>query len=55
LLKLSEEKRKVIEALGDNWDRQTITERELRNYRRCYSSFNNIIPALESSENNLAE
>ncbi len=34
LLKLPEEKRKDIVALGDNWDRQVITERELRQERR---------------------
>ncbi len=39
LLKLPEERLKEIEALGDNWDRQMVTERELRGYRRCYSSF----------------
>jgi len=34
LLKLPEEKRKAIEALGDNWDRQMVTERKLRQVRR---------------------
>ena len=33
LLKLPEEKLKEIEALGDNWDSQVVTERELRVYR----------------------
>ena len=30
LLKLPEEKQREIEALGDHWDRQVVTERELR-------------------------
>ncbi len=30
LLKLPEEKQREIEALGDNWDRRLVTERELR-------------------------
>jgi transcriptional regulator with XRE-family HTH domain len=30
LLKLPEEKLLEIEALGDNWDRQVVTERQLR-------------------------
>lgn len=34
LLKLTQEKRKEIEALGDYWDKQVITERELRLSRR---------------------
>ena len=55
LLKLPKEKKREIEALSDNWDRQMITERELRDYRRGYSSFSSIAPALELSEDNLAE
>jgi len=31
---LSEEKLKEIEALGDHWDRQVMTERKLRELRR---------------------
>ncbi len=50
LLKLPEEKLKEIDALGDNWGKRVVTERELRDYRRSYSSFNSVIPALESSE-----
>ena len=38
LLKLPAEKLKEMEALGDIWNRQMVTERELRNYRRCLSS-----------------
>ncbi len=34
LLKLPQEKRKEIEALGDYWKRQVITERVLRKQRR---------------------
>ncbi len=34
LLKLPEEKLKKIEALGDYWGQQMITERELRKLRR---------------------
>ena len=30
LLKLPEEKQREIEALGDHWDRQVVTERGLR-------------------------
>ncbi len=55
LLKLPKKIRNEIEALGDNWDRKVVTERELRNYRRCYSSFSSVIPALELSEDNLTE
>ena len=55
LLKLPEEKLRKIEALGDYWERQIVTARELRNNRRCYSSFSSITPLLESSEDNLAE
>jgi hypothetical protein len=55
LLKLPVEKRKEIEALGDYWERQVVTERELRDCRRGYSSFSSIIPTLELSEDNLAE
>jgi len=34
LLKLPEARLKEIEALGDYWERQVITERELRKFRR---------------------
>jgi len=34
LLKLPEEKLREIEAMGDYWDRQAVTERELRAIRR---------------------
>ena len=34
LLKISEEKLREIEALGDNWTRPIITERELRKLKR---------------------
>ena len=34
LLKLPEEKLREIEELGDNWDRQLVTERQLRDLRR---------------------
>ena len=33
LLKLPEEKLKEIEAIGDYWDKQIVTERELRALR----------------------
>jgi hypothetical protein len=33
LLKLSEEKLREIEFLGDRWERQVVTERELRRLR----------------------
>lgn len=36
LLKLPDEKLKEIEALGDYWERQVITERNLRTLRRNY-------------------
>ncbi|MCD6588956.1 MAG: hypothetical protein J7K88_10455 [Candidatus Fermentibacteraceae bacterium] len=34
LLKLPEKTQKQIEALGDNWEKQLVTERELRKLRR---------------------
>jgi len=34
ILKLPEEKLKEVEALGDYWDRQILTERGLREMRR---------------------
>jgi len=34
LLKLPEDKLREIETLGDYWDRQVVTERELRLIRR---------------------
>jgi len=34
LLKLPEDELRKIEALGDYWDKQVITERELRSSRR---------------------
>ena len=46
LLKLPEEKLKEIEALGDNWDGQIVTERELRDCRRGYSSFSSVTSSL---------
>lgn len=36
LLKLPEEKLQEIEALGDYWDRQVVTERQLRGIRRSW-------------------
>jgi len=30
----AEETQKQIEALGDNWEKQLVTERELRNIRK---------------------
>ncbi len=38
LLKLPEEKLQEIEALGDNWDRKVVTERELRERRQSQRS-----------------
>jgi hypothetical protein len=38
LLKLPEEKQSEIKALGDNWDRQVVTERGLRRSLRGASS-----------------
>ena len=38
LLKLPEERLKEIEALGDYWGRQVVTERDLRNERRASSN-----------------
>ncbi|MBN1433875.1 hypothetical protein JW921_03890 [Candidatus Fermentibacterales bacterium] len=38
LLKLPEEVLTEIESLGDNWDRQVVTERELREIRRSTAS-----------------
>jgi len=35
LLKLPEDMLREIENLGDNWDRQVVTERELRQLRQC--------------------
>ena len=37
LLKFPDEKLLEIEELGDNWERQVITERQLRSLRRGYS------------------
>ncbi len=54
MLKLPKEKKREIVALGDYWDILLITERELRDYRRGYSSFSSITGVLESSEANLA-
>jgi hypothetical protein len=34
LLKIPEDKLREVESLGDNWDRQIVTERELRKHRR---------------------
>ena len=36
LLKLPEEKLREVEGLGDNWDRQMVTERQLRDLRRTH-------------------
>ena len=33
LLKLPEERLREVEALGDHWERQMVTERELRHLR----------------------
>ena len=41
LLKLHEEKRKEIEALGDYWERQVVSERTLRRMRRCNYTLEN--------------
>ncbi len=38
LLTLPEEKLHEIEVLGDNWDKQVVTERQLRDYRRTEHS-----------------
>lgn len=38
LLKLPEEKIREIEGLGDYWDRQIVTEHELRKFRRATAS-----------------
>ena len=35
LLKLPEKRLREIETLGDYWDTQVITEREMRGYRRA--------------------
>jgi len=40
LLKLPEEKRKEIVALGDDWSRQVISERELRAIRISFLKAN---------------
>ncbi len=40
LLKLPKEQLKEIEALGDNWSSQIITERDLRKQRRSYDPSN---------------
>ena len=40
LLKLPKEQLKEIEALGDNWSSQIITERDLRKQRRSYNPSN---------------
>ncbi len=42
LLKLPGEKKREIEALGDYWNRQIITERALRKTRRNLSQRDNI-------------
>jgi hypothetical protein len=39
LLMLPEKKLRDIEKLGDNWDRQVVTERQLRDLRRRHESF----------------
>ena len=36
LLKLSYHEKARVLALGDNWDRQVVTERQLRNLRRTH-------------------
>ena len=36
LLKLPEDEKERIIALGDNWDRQVVTERQLRMLRRTH-------------------
>jgi len=35
MLKLPEKKQREIEAMGDNWGRRLVTERELRRWRQC--------------------
>jgi len=42
LLKLPEKKLKDIEALGDYWERQVVTERELRVHRRTLQKLSTI-------------
>ena len=44
LLKLSGEKLKEIETLGDYWDRKVITERQLRRFRRLNYSASKRVP-----------
>jgi len=34
LLTLPEERLREVEGLGDNWGRQVVTERQLRDHRR---------------------
>ena len=40
LLKLPEKRLSELEALGDHWSRQVISERELRAIRRCFVEAN---------------
>lgn len=44
LLKLPEVTLREIEALGDYWDRQIVTERQLRRNRRIYNRSGSIKP-----------
>lgn len=43
LLKLPEEKKREIIALGDNWSGQIVTERELRKIGRNLRQINKIV------------
>ena len=43
LLKIPEGKLKEIKSLGDNWDRQMVTERELRKIRRSLAQKNKAV------------
>jgi len=38
LLKLPEEKLREVEELGDYWERQVVTERQLRKFGRATAS-----------------
>ncbi|MCD4701689.1 MAG: hypothetical protein K8S24_07515 [Candidatus Aegiribacteria sp.] len=43
LLKLPEDKLNEMETLGEYWNRQMITERELRKIRRCLDQKNKAV------------
>ena len=55
LLKLPEETLREIEAMGDHWERQIVTERQLRKTQRSYSSLSSITPEETPSDRILAE